>query len=319
MFTKNLNKLLSVCVIASGITNASSSELISPTPYAKTMAASIVDSFTQGKASRAFVTAMKSKDILRTGLGHICKKPNLQSAEQEFFAALNQVFSGEVPNVTDNAVDLILESAQSGYADANEIVKAVSGGKTISDIDKSSYPTLKMTIKQRLQGFIDKSSSDDEDSVSDEEIRQLKSYLQIPESRAISLKDLRKRKANRDISLSQIWIGNISLPSANKEDLFRKINDALESYQTYVILENTQAWNSEAGKDSRYLWTLMGMLHSYKDKLSKKILVDKVLESLYSNEEAREFILKKSRNDMGKVIYSWLVDNAPEVLGEYTM
>lgn len=161
-------------------------------------------------------------------------------------------------------------------------------------------------------------STKEENSASDE-IQQLKSYLQIPESRVISLKDLRKRKANMDIALSQIWLENVSLPSANKEDLLRKINEALESYQTYVILENPQEWNNEFGKDSRYLWTLMGMLHSYKDKLSEKILVDKVLEALYPNKNEREVILKNSNNDMGKLIYFWLLDNSPEVLGEYTM
>lgn len=171
-FVMNLTKkmLLSACILASGITNTVvCAELISHTPYAKTMAASIVDSFERGKASRAFMTAMKSQDVLRTGFGDICKKSDLQMAEQEFFSALAQVFSGEVPNVTDSAVDLILESAQRGYVDANDIVKFVSGGKTIAEIEKSSYPTLKMTIKQRLQGFIDESSSDNEDSMSDTE------------------------------------------------------------------------------------------------------------------------------------------------------
>lgn len=162
-------------------------------------------------------------------------------------------------------------------------------------------------------------SSSDSSGTDSDEIQQLKSYLQIPESKIISLKDLRKRKAYRDIALSQIWLGNISLPSANKDDLFHKINEALESYQTYVILENPQEWNSEFGKDSRYLWTLMGMLHSYKDKLSENISVGRVLESLYPNKSEREDILKKSNNDMGKLIYFWLLDNTPEVLGEYTM
>ncbi len=201
-FSKNLNKLLLVCTIVPGIINASSTELVSPTPYAKTMAASIVDSFEQGKATRAFMAAMKSQDILRTGLVYICKKPDLQQAEQEFFSALNQVFSGEVPNVTDRAVDLILESAQRGYVDANDIVKVVSGGKTITEIENSSYPTLKMTIKQRLQSFIAESSSDDEDSDSDE-IQQLKSYLQIPLDCSIPLNELKLAKAEFDISITQ--------------------------------------------------------------------------------------------------------------------
>lgn len=92
-FTKNLNKLLLIgTVLAGGIMNASSTELVSPTPYAKTMAASIVDSFEQGKATRAFISALKSQDTLRTGLGYICKKTDLQIAEQEFFSFKSSIF-----------------------------------------------------------------------------------------------------------------------------------------------------------------------------------------------------------------------------------
>ena len=163
------NKILSACAIVSETTNDPSTGLIPPTQFVKIVAASIVDSFELGKASRAFVTAMKYKDTLRDGLVYTCKKLELQRAEQVFFLALNQVFSSEVTDsVTDSVVDLILESAQCGYAYAKDIVKVVSGGKASADIDKG-YSKLKMTIKQRLQGFID-------DSYYDNEIRQLKLY-----------------------------------------------------------------------------------------------------------------------------------------------
>ena len=218
-FTKNLNKLLSVCVIASGITNVSSTELISPTPYAKTMASSIVDSFEQGKASRAFMTAMKSQDVLRTGLEYICKKADLQIAEQEFFLALNQVFSGNTPNVTDDAVDLILDSAQRGYADANEIVKVVSGGRTIAEIEKSFYHKLKTTIKQRLQSFIDESSSDDEDLEDYYPFEQLQEHMFL--GITSYLKDIHDQDAKKIVTGTLDRM--LACPDCTNEELLEEI------------------------------------------------------------------------------------------------
>lgn len=320
---------------------------------AKIMISEIINSLKNEGPTQQFTECMKVKNMACQGFS-IMKSKTKSSAKSTLFETLFDIFSKSDPLVTIDQINSIIDSASDKCSEACEIIEAALGGVSISEISKNPEKKILVEndVKEKIQSIINESSSDSDNSGTDfnesdswkieeekmdnpqnsipnkevyqknsdsDEIQQLKSYLQIPKSRELSLADLHKIKANRDISLSQIWLGNVSLPSANKEDLFRKINEALESYQTYVILGKHQEGNNEFGKDPRYLWTLMGMLHSYKDKLSKNISVDKVLESLYPNKSEREDILKKSNNDMGKLIYFWLLDNAPEVLGEYTM
>jgi len=304
-FSKNLNKLLLIGTTALfGVTNILSSELISPTPYAKTIAASVVDSFEVGKATRAFITAMKSRNTLRTGLTHICKEPVLLTAEQEFFTALNEVFSGRTPNVTDNAIDLILKSAQNGYADANDIVKVVSGGKTILEIDKSFYPTLKETIKMRLQSFIDESSSDDEDSASDE-IQQLKSYLQIPLSSQISLSELKVAKAEFDISITQVLFET----PITSEKAFRSVNSSLSYFLSVCQYDSDKIF------DPVFLYILMRMFIDYPSKLDRQIVVELNKTSINKEVKINESIEHYREN--GIKIYEWLREKDDGILGEY--
>ena len=304
-FTKNLNKLLLIgsVLIGSSINgNCAStsieSQIISPTSRSmKTITEKsfqTLDRKSQNNFITSAIIAFSNYELIQDILQRI-NKDELQ-----------------IPVSVDSKIMLsniaLLYTTLQKKASPSEI--KVKKTDTSTKLDSNATAEIQSV----------ESSSDSDSSGTDfDEIQQLKSYLQIPKSRVLSLADLHKMKANRDIALSQIWLGNVSLSSANKEDLFRKINEALESYQTYVILGKHQEWNNEFGKDPRYLWTLMGMLHSYKDKLSKKILVDKVLEALYPNKKEREVILKNSNNDRGKLIYLWLLDNSPEVLGEYIM
>ncbi len=163
MFGK-LNKVLMGAVLLGGIMSGNCSETAPLSPYqqtAKTMAASLVDSFEFGKPTRAFTTTLRSKIALITGLQHLCKTEE-QSAEQKFYNALNQIFSKDTLEITDSALNLILQSALAGYKDADDIVKTVSGGRSILKIKNQDYTVLKEGIKMRLQGFIEESSSDDE-------------------------------------------------------------------------------------------------------------------------------------------------------------
>lgn len=301
-FSRNLDVMLLIGSILASPVNTLSTELISPTPYAKTMAASIVDSFEQGKPTRAFISTLKFKDMLRMGLGHICDSDNLQVAEQEFFSALKQVFSGETPNVTNEAVDLILKSAKNGCSDANEIVIA-SSGKAISEIAENFFPTLREAIRVRLQDFIDKSSSDDEDFDS-AEIQQLKSYLQIPQTAKISLIDLKRARAELDISIAQALFETPIISDGS----FKTINNTISFFLSAFPSDSRDLL------DSAFLYVLMRMFINYPCKLDGNI-IKRISQTIISKEMG--FSTSDSDQLKGEKLYKWLEENDEGILGEY--
>lgn len=156
MFEK-FTKILKGAALIISVMSANSSELEVLNSYkqtAKVMATSFIDSFETGKPNRSFV-AMMHYEGLRTGLAHICTIGILQEAARNFFTALSQIFSGETVEVSDHSLDLILQSAIAGYRDADDIIKAVSDGKSISAITMEDYSDLKKKIKMRLQNLIE--------------------------------------------------------------------------------------------------------------------------------------------------------------------
>lgn len=135
----------------------------------------------------------------------------------------------------------------------------------------------------------------------DEEI-SLKKNMGIPETSDISLEDLRKAKADIDISGSQLIVeGEITSPTTSKV-----INDSLKSYLEVYKFEDS------AITGSPFLYTLMRMLIGHSEKLDKEVRekLPIIMQKLGKENYDCEF-------DIGKYIYEWLIDNDPDALGEY--
>lgn len=138
---------------------------------------------------------------------------------------------------------------------------------------------------------------------------QLKKELNIPESRELTLSELKQRKANLDIVRSNHWIGDISKYSdseTEKDELFRKINNALDTY--------LNMYNEKSVGNNYFLFTLMGMLYYYPEKLNKPVdFYNSLIKLLFPDKG----VSNENKKALGKLIYEWFLANNDSFLGEW--
>lgn len=144
----------------------------------------------------------------------------------------------------------------------------------------------------------------DEDSTSDE-IKQLKSYLQIPLSSQISLSELKVAKAEFDISITQVLFET----PITSEEAFRSVNSSLSYFLSVCQYDSDKIF------DPVFLYILMRMFIDYPSKLDRQIVVGLNKTSINKEVEINESIEHYREN--GIKIYEWLQEKDDGILGEY--